>query len=224
MNSTNYVILYGHAGNGSGNGLSTPSHDHSHLHHHSTVWCNLRGINPIRHQNTSIMSSQQQSNSGKPLALILMEELNNLFDPDSLATLLLFLFIDNNDFNHNRLYSIIRNVCYHVPSREWIINALISIIRNADSPCGEKLAMDRTICQPKWLKLKVDAAFGFKSNTFIIDSDCNGGGTGSIKVNPQAAQQIVKNCLNLLFVLAKQFPRTFIPQLSDKKVNYYYIY
>lgn len=217
MYELQYDIIDGYTGSGNSNGLSTPSHDASQMQHHSTVWCNLRGINPIRHQHSSIMHSQQQSNLGKPLALILMEELNNLFDPDSLATLLLFLFIDSNEFNHNRLYTILRNISYHAPTREWIINALISIIKNADGPCCSAKTLDRPIIQPKWLKLKVDAAFGFKSNTFILDVE-NNGGLGSIKVNPQAAQQVVKNCLNLLFVLAKQFPRSFIPVFTEKRV------
>lgn len=176
------------------------------------------------------MHSQQPSHLGKPLALILMEDLHNLFDPDSLATLLLFLFIDSNEFNHSRLYTILRNISYHPPTREWIINALISIIRNADQPCcctAMTFERSTTTIQPKWLKLKVDAAFGFKSNTFILDGgeeDNSGGGggggvVGSIKINPQAAQHIVKNCLNLLFVLAKQFPRSFIPVNTEKKVS-----
>lgn len=219
----NDMILGGYTGSGGGNGLSTPSQDASQLQHHSTVWCNFRGINPIRHPHTSIMHSQQPSHLGKPLALILMEDLHNLFDPDSLATLLLFLFIDSNEFNHSRLYTILRNISYHAPTREWIINALISIIRNADRPCCAAMTLERQNIQPKWLKLKVDAAFGFKSNTFILDGEENGG-IGSIKINPQAAQQVVKNCLNLLFVLAKQFPRSFIPVFTEKKVGNTFCY
>lgn len=148
-----------------------------------------------------------------------MEDLNNLPDPDTLSTLLLFLFIEDSKFSYTRLHRIIRNICYHVPIRNWIINALINIIEYATSSCLWSAGTE--IVQPQWLKLKVDAAFGFKSNTFILNK-CQDDYT--ISINPQASQQVVKNCLDILFALAKQFPKSFLPVSTERKVRIFVLF
>uniref|UniRef100_A0A1A9ZLS0 HECT-type E3 ubiquitin transferase n=1 Tax=Glossina pallidipes TaxID=7398 RepID=A0A1A9ZLS0_GLOPL len=176
----------------------------------NTIWSDPNGLNSARHQRTTVI--HQQQNCGKPLTLLLMEDLNNLPDPDTLSTLLLFLFIEDSKFSYTRLHRIIRNICYHVPIRNWIINALINIIEYATSSCLWSAGTE--IVQPQWLKLKVDAAFGFKSNTFILNK-CQDDYT--ISINPQASQQVVKNCLDILFALAKQFPKSFLPVSTERK-------
>lgn len=160
---------------------------------------------------------QQPHLNGRPIALLLMESENNLLDPDSLATLLLLLFIDDTKLNFSRLHRIIRNLCYHAPTREWIVTALLSIINktNEDDQLGSY--NDYTI-KPTWIKLKVDAAFGYKSNIFILNknTETEGKTEYNISINPQAAQMIAANCLEMLLILAKHFPGSFVPY---QKVN-----
>lgn len=51
-----------------------------------------------------------------------------LLDHEGIACLLILLFTDDPHLNKLRLHRVIRNLCYHAPTREWIINALLAII------------------------------------------------------------------------------------------------
>ncbi|XP_036319887.1 E3 ubiquitin-protein ligase HUWE1 isoform X1 [Rhagoletis pomonella] len=190
--------------------------------HSNSIWYEAHGNQQSQHhQHTTIVHQHQQQIHGKPIALLFMEDDNNMLDPDCLATILLFLFTEDTKINYTRFHRVIRNLCYHAPTRTWIIQALISIIQKTNQ---EKASdSERSIVKPHWLKLRVDAAFGYKSNVFIINetqhmnldhsSPCN----YNININPQAAQMVVKNCLDLLFVLARHFPRSFVPFKHDQK-------
>ncbi|XP_030381581.1 E3 ubiquitin-protein ligase HUWE1 isoform X3 [Scaptodrosophila lebanonensis] len=190
----------------------------------SAIWYDASGnAQPQHHQHTTIVHHHHHApNAGKPLALLMMEDENILLDPDSLATLLLFLFVEDQKVNSMRLHRVIRNLCHHEPTRDWIINALISIIQktnedNASLGAGAG-AVTNAGSKPQWLKLRVDAAFGYKSNIFLINRLYEGTAR-SISINPQAAQMIVRNCLDLLFVLAKHYPPSFVPYNRDLKAR-----
>ncbi|XP_067638187.1 E3 ubiquitin-protein ligase HUWE1 isoform X2 [Eurosta solidaginis] len=190
--------------------------------HSNSIWYEAHGTQQSQHhQHTTIVHQHQHQMHGKPVALLLMEDDNNMLDPDCLATLLLFLFTEDTKVNYTRFHRVMRNLCYHAPTRTWIINALMSIIQktNEEKPKDS----DQSIIKPHWLKLRVDAAFGYKSNVFIINdmthkNSVSNSNTGySISINPQAAQMVVKNCLDLLFVLARHFPRSFVPFKNDQR-------
>ena len=51
-----------------------------------------------------------------------------LLDHESLACLLVLLFIDDTRLNTVKLHRVVRNLCIHGPSRSWIIKALLSIL------------------------------------------------------------------------------------------------
>jgi E3 ubiquitin-protein ligase HUWE1 len=51
-----------------------------------------------------------------------------LLDHESLACLLVLLFIDDTRLNTAKLHKVVRNLCIHGPSRAWIIKALLSIL------------------------------------------------------------------------------------------------
>ncbi|XP_039153200.1 E3 ubiquitin-protein ligase HUWE1 isoform X2 [Drosophila simulans] len=189
---------------------------------HSSIWYDASGIaQPQHHQHTTIVHQHAHAhhapNMGKPLALLMMEDENILLDPDSLATLLLFLFVEDQKVNSMRLHRVIRNLCHHEPTRDWIINALISIIQKTNEDNGN-FGAGQAGGKPEWLKLRVDAAFGYKSNIFLINRMYEGSAR-SISINPQAAQMIVRNCLDLLFVLAKHYPSSFVPYNRDVKAR-----
>ncbi|XP_055847251.1 E3 ubiquitin-protein ligase HUWE1 isoform X2 [Episyrphus balteatus] len=160
-----------------------------------------------------------QKLQGKPVALALMETEGSLLDVDALSSLLLMLFIDDAKFNILRLHRVIRHLCYHAGTREWIIDSLISIIKMAD-----KTDITRTdgklISRPQYLTLRVDAALGYRSSVFLIkrgieqpfkeESYCGGEGN-AIRIHPQAAQMVCRNSLDLLITLARYFPGDFVP-------------
>ncbi|SPP78575.1 E3 ubiquitin-protein ligase HUWE1 isoform X2 [Drosophila guanche] len=193
---------------------------------HSSIWYDASGnAQPQHHQHTTIVHHHHHSpNVCKPLALLMMEDENILLDPDSLATLLLFLFVEDQKVNSMRLHRVIRNLCHHEPTRDWIINALINIVQktneeSANFGAGQGQGQGS---KPDWLKLRVDAAFGYKSNIFLINrlnDDGSGSSAKSISINPQAAQMIVRNCLDLLFVLAKHYPSSFVPYHRETKTR-----
>lgn len=51
-----------------------------------------------------------------------------LLDSESLACLLLLLFVDEPHINSVRLHRVIKQLCYHPATRTWIVNALLSIL------------------------------------------------------------------------------------------------
>lgn len=54
-----------------------------------------------------------------------------LLDYEGLACLLILLFVDDSKLNVNRLHRVLRNLCYHVPTRDWIINSLLAVLQAA---------------------------------------------------------------------------------------------
>jgi hypothetical protein len=51
-----------------------------------------------------------------------------LLEQESLACLLVLLFVEDARMNTVKLHRVIRNLCIHGPSRGWIIRALLSIL------------------------------------------------------------------------------------------------
>ena len=54
-----------------------------------------------------------------------------MLDPEALSCLLVLLFIDEPKLNTTRLHRVLRNLCYHGPTRAWLIRALLSIVQKA---------------------------------------------------------------------------------------------
>lgn len=54
-----------------------------------------------------------------------------MLDPEALTCLLVLLFIDEPKLNTTRLHRVLRNLCYHAPTRSWLMKALLSIIQRA---------------------------------------------------------------------------------------------
>ena len=60
-----------------------------------------------------------------------------LLDHESLACLLVLLFIDDPRMNTVKLHRVVRNLCIHGPSRGWIIRALLSILEKVSGNRSE---------------------------------------------------------------------------------------
>lgn len=53
----------------------------------------------------------------------------HLLDHEALTCLLVLLFVDEPKLNTSRLHRVLRNLCYHAPTRAWIIRALLSMLQ-----------------------------------------------------------------------------------------------
>ncbi|CAF4617801.1 unnamed protein product [Rotaria sp. Silwood1] len=54
-----------------------------------------------------------------------------LLDYESICCLLILLFIDDTRLNFARLQKVLKNLCHHTQTRQWIIKALLSIINKS---------------------------------------------------------------------------------------------
>lgn len=124
-----------------------------------------------------------------------------LLDHESLSSILVLLFFDQIKFNTLRLHRVIRNLCYHVPTREWIIRSLIAIMEKSND---EKNKSNLSGPRPKWLNLRLDAALGTRDNLFNIRQQ-------EITIHQQVAPIVCSHALELLISLAKSFPLHFLP-------------
>lgn len=94
-----------------------------------------------------------------------------LLDFESLSSILVLLFIDDPNLSTIRLYRVIRNLCYHVPTRDWIISSLLTIIEKCnekDTPDINLESSQSSAHRPQWLNIHLDAALGSRANTFIL--------------------------------------------------------
>ena len=55
-----------------------------------------------------------------------------LLDHEALSCLLVLLFIDEPKLNTSRLHRVLRNLCYHGPTRDWVIKSLLSILERSN--------------------------------------------------------------------------------------------
>lgn len=158
-----------------------------------------------------------------------------LLDHEALSCLLVLLFADSPHLNKLRLHRVIRNLCYHNPTREWIVKALLSIIDKSvhskaedhqvrrskrtqkPGPLTRKLMTDTKVLAngANWLNIRMEAALGCHANVFVVNRPA---GKRSDKSNPpsivihhQAAPVVCRNALDLFISLSKSFPSFLLP-------------
>ncbi|XP_048511685.1 E3 ubiquitin-protein ligase HUWE1 isoform X4 [Athalia rosae] len=162
-----------------------------------------------------------------------------LLDYESMACLLVLLFVDEPKINTLRLHRVIRNLCYHGSTREWVVRALLSIMERSNDESKDsaadfggrfkrkglypmidvglpKVVETRNSAQ-SWLNISMDAALGCRANVFHVtrhggkrsERQCN-----MIAIHPQAAPTVCRHTLELLISLAKSFPGYFVPLKS----------
>lgn len=159
-----------------------------------------------------------------------------LLDHEGLSCLLVLLFTDDPHLGKLRLHRVIRNLCYHAPTREWIVNALLSIIDRSvhvkpddtlnkpsrkmpkPGPLSSKLMTDSKLLQNNgsWLNIRMEAALGCSANVFVINKSMSGKRSErtsciNIGIHPQAAPIVCRNALDLFTSLAKAFPSCLLP-------------
>lgn len=159
-----------------------------------------------------------------------------LLDHEGIACLLILLFTDDPHLNKLRLHRVIRNLCYHGPTREWIINALLAIIDKSvhakpdetlnrpsrkvprAGPLTSKLQTDARHLNTggHWLTIRMEAALGCAANVFLVNKGPGKkadrlSGSIAIGIHPQAAPVVCRNTLDLFTALAKAFPSCLLP-------------
>lgn len=159
-----------------------------------------------------------------------------LLDHDGIACLLILLFTDDPHLNKLRLHRVIRNLCYHAATREWIINALLAIIDKSvhtepddiyvkptrktprAGPLTSKLQTDARHLNTSghWLTIRMEAALGCAANVFLVNKGPGKkaerlSGNNAIGIHLQAVPVVCRNTLDLFTALAKAFPSCLLP-------------
>merc|ERR1719336_891941 len=121
-----------------------------------------------------------------------------LLDHEGPSCLLILLFIDDSKLNTTRLHRILRNLCYHSPTRDWVVRCLLSILEKANinnsletlqqtvltpsstevkarKSAGGKQPETRSPGQTSWLNISMDAALGFRANVFHVQRSGHSG-------------------------------------------------
>lgn len=148
------------------------------------------------------------------------------------------LFVEANKICTLRFHRVIRNLCYHIPTRDWIIRTILSIIERSNMQPKQNEQLQTISNRPHWLNIRLDAALGNRNNIFIIKRKCSSNDEEmqidetsdeitnamiseySIAIHPQAAHVVCRHALDLLIALAKNFPANFLPiKKKSTKVN-----
>ena len=88
----------------------------------------LRQLNEAEFNPLSPAILGGPSGSGGAMALEKSRNGRQLLDQESLASLLVLLFIDEPRMNMTKLHRVVRNLCIHSPTRAWVIKALLCIL------------------------------------------------------------------------------------------------
>ena len=189
-------------------------------------WGNPRG-SPLRSSNPAVVSGSNFQG-------------RQLVDLEALTCLLVLLFVNEPKLNTARLHRVLRNLSYHSTTRQWILQALLSIL-DRTSLCkpvletGESSSVSRTASgetdnglqmqtssssvvksQPSWLSISMEAALGCRANVFQVQRGAakkSSERQGSLVcIHPQAAPLVCRHALDTLVSLAKVFPYQFVPQ------------
>ena len=119
-----------------------------------------------------------------------------LLDHETLTCLLVLLFVDEPKLNTGRLHPVMRYLCYHGPTRSWVIRAMLFILNRTgdcridedktktpekgktkksqsqpmqiESQNSPNLSRLETRNQGSWLSISLEAALGCRANVFQV--------------------------------------------------------
>ncbi|XP_071960908.1 E3 ubiquitin-protein ligase HUWE1-like isoform X2 [Antedon mediterranea] len=153
-----------------------------------------------------------------------------LIDQEALACLLVLLFVNEPKLNTARLHKVLRNLSYHVATREWILQALLSILERTRTgelktspegpiPLFRNESNSGRPSQTSWLSISMSAALGCRAGVFQAQrtsKKTSDRQTSLICIHPQAAPVVFKHALEAMVSLAKVFPSQFVPQKATE--------
>lgn len=167
----------------------------------------------------------------------------HLLDHDALTCLLVLLFVDEPKLNTARLHKVLRNICYHGPTRTWVIRTLLSVlqktgdckletddrgkcIEQGKKKCSFSQGSDNTVAWKyetktpvSWLSISQEAALGCHATVFQIQrtgKKHTNTTTASVSIHPQASPVVCRHVLDMLISLAKIFPNQFLPSKAKE--------
>lgn len=193
---------------------------------------------PRRQQNVSDSSAFLSNHSSFAAATnVSSARGQQLLDKEAITSLLVLFFVDDSRLNVGRLHRILKSLCYHQATRDWIIRALLSILEktreNVDvskfgSSAGNlsetvKSDDNKVVCGLKkstqnWLNLTLNSSVGARVDVFELQRQHSSGKktthwphASTIQVHPQAAPAVCRHVMDTLISLAKSFPAQFLP-------------
>ena len=175
----------------------------------------------LRQVSSGPIPGQNEMASGRRTTGTRWHELNTeksvkpgrlLLDHESLSSLLVLLFINEPRMIWQRLHRVFRNLSYHVPTRHWIIQSLLSILHRTGKVTEETGSIQISL---SWLSITLEAALGCRTNVFSVY--CNDKNKYTVTVNPQAAQIVCSHVLECLISLSRSFTTHFLPDLQKNK-------
>lgn len=95
----------------------------------SNVYMNISGMSNLR-GNNCLMNSKLRC--------------KQLLDNEALSCLLILLFVDEPKLNIGRLHRVLKNLCNHTPTRQWIIKSLLSIMEKAKESKSNQSAISQS--------------------------------------------------------------------------------
>jgi E3 ubiquitin-protein ligase HUWE1 len=138
-----------------------------------------------------------------------------ILDYEGLTCVLVLYFLNTPTINIGRVQRIFRNICHHASTREWVFDAVMSMLRKADDSTAQETKKIYSTIKPNWLNISIDAALGCRANVFqLLPKQFKKPQTLQtpvITIHPQAAQVVCGNLLECLMLLAKNFPEQFVP-------------
>lgn len=179
---------------------------------------------PINPGSTTISVDRDVIGAGSSL-LCMEQQGQPQLDHESLTSLLILLFVEANKICTLRFHRVIRILCSHIPTRDWIIRTILSIIERSNMQSRQGEQLQAVSNRPHWLNIRLDAALGNRNNIFIIKKLQHSTNNEmqideateitsneyTIAIHPQAAQIVCRHALELLISLAKNFPANFLP-------------
>lgn len=182
-----------------------------------------RGLNTARAATTTTTSALTQFQG------------RQLVDLEALTCLLVLLFVNEPKLNTARLHRVLRNLSYHPSTRQWILQALLSILERTsgllkgasstvhdsktgggNSQCSDMetvtvVQSSKSSQQPSWLSISMDAALGCRASVFQVQRSGTKKSSDRqgalVCIHPQAAPLVCRHVLETLVSLAKVFPR-----------------
>ncbi len=145
-----------------------------------------------------------------------------LLDHEGLSCLLIILFIDDSKINMTRLHRILRNLCYHAPTREWVVKCLLSILEKSnDKPPANAVTEIGSSCfdtPPSQPPAKIRKSTSKSGQFSSSETSTPSSNSGSSKVD----QKLVPSWLNIsmdaaLGFRANVFQVTRVVQSGGKK-------
>lgn len=126
-----------------------------------------------------------------------------VLDRDSIVTLVMMYLIDNSKLSVARLQKVIRSVCSHAGSCDFVIWCLLSMLNKATDGDND----DDIVCGPSsWIDSISVSGGGNIERALKIGKDAS-----TVFINSAINVNVSKNILDTFVVIAKAYPGHFLP-------------